>query len=673
MKNARAAGHEAVLAAAVFLLGASLARAGGGAGKAVNGVVTLTSDGRSAGMGGAQTAVVDDPMALRWNPAGLGVMNQDEVVLLRDTYLPGVTVNGAYFAQPTKRWGTWGAGVAILRVGDIAAFDATGVAAGSVSASDTLLTLGWGRTWAGLGGLAGGVNVKQLKKELDGDSASATAVDLGLRYAAREGRFRGLRTGWTYQNLGSGVDFFGGESPLPRAMALGFAYPLYGNNMIPAVDFVLPVDGGVRWNAGLEYALRDFLAFRIGYKNKHDADKGAAYGVRLGNARLHVDYAFVPFGDLGDSHRVSVGFRFGKAYRETQVMDHLRRAYEEAERKYGQGYLVEAYMRAALILEVAPWHGPSKKLMGRVEEQFKEVESATKKRELLDQINTHYHQGEQYFLNDDLLRAKKEFDAILALQTEHAGARSYARRIGERFRSIAQTFYEEGARAFAAGDYCGSVAGFEKVLAVNPANAEAREFHARAKTLCEAKGRQEELRAVMAEVKPMFQEGLALFGDKRYEDALEKFTAVLKLDGENLDAKRYATLCRGYVAETLYAQGMAASRDGDWRKAEDLFTRSLKLNPDKADARRQLAVVRPKVAEDNRKESQRLYRDGLDAFLSGDDNKAMEMWKKAVGMDPDNREAQQGINRIQQRRAGAAPEPKAETPETAAPAPAPAP
>jgi tetratricopeptide (TPR) repeat protein len=645
---------------AVLLLGASRSRAAGGAGKTVNGVLTLASDGRSAGMGGAQTAVVDDPMALRWNPAGLGLLNQDEVVLLRDNYLPGVTVNGLYFAQPTKSWGTWGAGYVSLRVGDIPGFDATGVPTGSVSASDTLLTLGWGRAWAGLGDLAGGINVKQLQKKLDGDTAATTAVDLGLHYRAREGRFRGLRTAWTYQNLGSGVDFGGGKSPLSKAMVFGVARPLYGDNVVPTVDIVLPKDGNARWNAGLEYALRDLLAFRVGYKNKHDTDKGIAYGLRLGNARLHVDYAFVPLGDLGDSHRVSVGFRFGKAYRATQVMDHIRRAYEDAERKYGQGYLVEAYMQAALILEVAPWHGPSKQLMGRVRDQFSQVESAMRKQELLSQINTHYQQGEQYFLNDDLLRAKKKFDAIVALQPEHPGARSYTRRIGERFRSIAQTFYEEGARAFAAGDYCGSLTGFDKVLAVNPDNAEAREFRDRAKTLCEAKGRQEQQQAVMAEVQPVFQQGLALFGDKKYEEALAKFTEVLRLDTGNVDARRYETLCRGYVAESLYAQGMAASREGDWKKAEDLFTHCLKLNPDKADARRQLAVVRSKVVEDNRKDSQRLYRNGLDAFLSGDDNKALDLWKKAVGLDPDNREAQQGINRIQQRRTGGSAIPIAE-------------
>ena len=58
------------------------------------------------------------------------------------------------------------------------------------------------------------------------------------------------------------------------------------------------------------------FALRGGYQFGHGADQlqnnivglSAGAGIRLGS--LDLDYAFLPYGTLGDTHRVSVGWRF---------------------------------------------------------------------------------------------------------------------------------------------------------------------------------------------------------------------------------------------------------------------------------------------------------------------------------------------------------------------------
>ncbi|MEI7528112.1 MAG: hypothetical protein WCK76_04150, partial [Elusimicrobiota bacterium] len=65
---------------------------------------------------------------------------------------------------------------------------------------------------------------------------------------------------------------------------------------------------------GAEYWVRPSFALRGGYKFGYDtANLGSEAGLSLGFgvkvAGLDVDYAFLPFGDLGSVHRF--GFRIG--------------------------------------------------------------------------------------------------------------------------------------------------------------------------------------------------------------------------------------------------------------------------------------------------------------------------------------------------------------------------
>jgi cytochrome c-type biogenesis protein CcmH/NrfG len=50
-----------------------------------------------------------------------------------------------------------------------------------------------------------------------------------------------------------------------------------------------------------------------------------------------------------------------------------------------------------------------------------------------------------------------------------------------------------------------------------------------------------------------------------------------------------------------------------------------------------------------KEESKRLYRQGLEDFLAGNQEKAVEAWQKAVELDPANEEARKGLERIQNR------------------------
>jgi len=641
-------GFAAALAGALFAAPV-LAK---GPGTSTANFLKMGVGGRGVAMGEAHTAATNDALSIYWNPGVLGTLYENQVGFMRNNYFQGVDHDAVSFIQPTATRGTFAAGASLLRVGDIQGYDEFGVATEELSASDLLVTLGWGRSWDRLGllpGLNTGVNVKFLNKKLGDDAATGLMADVGFLYEAKEGWAQKLKTGLVVQNVGPDIKFIDEASPLPRLIKLGVAYPFLGDNLTVAADVVHPADNDLYFNMGAEYTLWNILAFRLGYKGQNDLDSGITYGAGFGNERMRLDYAFVPFGKLGDSHRVSVGFKFGKAFRKTQVQDQIRQQYDKAAARFAQGYLLDAYIQASEILGVAPWHRPTRLLKRKIEDEFKDLETTARKELLTVQVEEHFAKGEEYFQADQLIPAKREFEAIVALQPNHIGARTYLKRIDERFKSLVDSFYDAGMRYFAAQDYDLAVEQFEKVLVVDPNHGPAQEQIVRAKQLLKNKKAILEKEELDKRTQPLYDQGLSAFQRKNYAEAYAKFEEVLAINPGHENARRYRDLCREYLGKEAFEDAKRAAQEGQWQKAYDLAKKSNTLRPTK-EAQELLDQVRDQLGEQKKEQSKALYKQGLDCFLSGDENCALDKWEEAVDLDPTNQDARTGLERIRKSR-----------------------
>jgi tetratricopeptide (TPR) repeat protein len=608
--------------------------------------------GRGVAMGEAQTAAVWDATSLYWNPAGLGGLTQNEITFMHNNGVQGVTQDVLYFARPTESLGVWGVGGSLLRVDGIKGYSGQDVEIGDIGASDSLLTLGWAKpwdNWSWFPGIQTGANIKILKKTLDTESAVGYMADLGVIYNAQSEWSQGLRTGVVVQNVGTGLDFNGEKSSFPLMLKAGAAYSLFGDNMMVAADVVLPRDGNPYLNGGAEYWVWEILAFRLGYKGNNDLDSGLTYGFGIGNERLHLDYGFIPFGPFGDSHRVSLSLRFGESYRQVQVVSQVDIAYKRALARYAQGYMVEAYMQANQILAVAPWHRPAKLLAKRIETEFKHMETGAQKEQLQAQVDDHFARGEQFFQVDDLLRARREFQAILALQPDHMGAKTYLNRIDERFQSLTEKFYDMAIHAFSVQDFAQAGELLDKVMKLNPDHREARELKERVEQVLKDEQGFAEAKARDEQIEPLMQAGRALYEQKKYEESLSRFNEILKIDTTHAEAMRLRDLSKEFVAKESYNAALRAARDGDMQGAALFAQKALKFKPDYPEARELLNTVGQKKKVVDEVKSKELYKDSLDAFLAGDPQKAMELAVNALELDPNNVEAQRMRDRLAQR------------------------
>ena len=118
--------------------------------------------------------------------------------------------------------------------------------------------------------------------------------------------------------MGPGLNYDSETNYLPLRLALGGAYLIAGGHLLTVEVTNGPLGAGTDVGFGGEYqAVADFF-FRAGYTTISAVAEGAGFeaarGLTLGlgylRARWKIDYAAVPMGELGCTHRFTFGARW---------------------------------------------------------------------------------------------------------------------------------------------------------------------------------------------------------------------------------------------------------------------------------------------------------------------------------------------------------------------------
>lgn len=160
-------------------------------------------------------------------------------------------------------------------------------------------------------GLTFGVTGKYFRETLADWSAGGVGADVGAYYAWPAPR---IAVGIAAQNLGADVAFDGVDEPLPTTLRGGataaFAVVPAVADLRIAFDLVKPRFESIYASAGAELTISGILSLRGGWCGR---EYRQGDGLTLGGGvklvdRIRVDYAYTPYGDLGDFHRIAVHF-----------------------------------------------------------------------------------------------------------------------------------------------------------------------------------------------------------------------------------------------------------------------------------------------------------------------------------------------------------------------------
>ena len=304
---------SAPLAAAALMLCCNPAFAAGARGTSAFQFLQLGVGARPSAMGEVFAGVAGDVNAVYWNPAGLAGMKRRELSLTHALWLDGITYSNIVCGQPVKG-GTIGAALNVLNTGSIQKADNTGLRlSDQYSMSEAMGLVSYAR---GLGEFALGANLKFITSRIEEETAHAFAADVGALYGGFRPWGRKLSVGLAVQNAGTKAKYVAEEYSLPVIVRAGGALEAVKGLLV--VSDLNYVEKDINIHVGAEYT-RAFGAFvaaaRAGYKNDTIKELGALSGLTAGAGLkwndLQLDYAWNSFTDLGITHRISLGVKFG--------------------------------------------------------------------------------------------------------------------------------------------------------------------------------------------------------------------------------------------------------------------------------------------------------------------------------------------------------------------------
>ena len=268
---------------------------------------------RPIGMGGCFVGIADDVNAIAWNPAGLNYLVEREISFMHGVWFEDIYFDYLAYASLNKVFGgRVGGAIKYLSMSKIEKIDSMGIKLGeSFQPYDLAVILSYARK---IMDIPLGINLKFIRSRIDDIEANAFAFDLGGIYKLVKEK---LSIGIVIENIGTKMKFENEADPLPLNMKMGGTYRLI-KDLIVGMDVNIPCDNCINGHLGIEYVYKEIkkvqIAGRVGYKTNTIDDIDLLSGLSAGFGfrwqGYGIDYAWVPYGDLGNTHRVSLSARF---------------------------------------------------------------------------------------------------------------------------------------------------------------------------------------------------------------------------------------------------------------------------------------------------------------------------------------------------------------------------
>ncbi len=297
----------------------------------------LENDARALGMGGAFVAAGRGVGAIPYNPAGAGFIQGSELYYSKTNYLAGVTYNVLAYGSQLSNVDYIGVHLFYMDSGKMPV--TTAWYPDGTGEEFNVMALSLRATYARVmtDRLKIGITLKYIRERIYTTSMQTFAVDIGSNFNTG---IYGMILGMSVTNFGPEVQFHGEglqqpvdpidnpdqtllkpteKFPLPLAFRLGIKndiighesvfYPSENHRLTFALDGTNPLDYTVTGNTGLEYAWRELVFLRMGTHLAHDTaglSLGAGAQLKSRGFNVEVDYAYVNYGILNETHQFSL-------------------------------------------------------------------------------------------------------------------------------------------------------------------------------------------------------------------------------------------------------------------------------------------------------------------------------------------------------------------------------
>jgi len=459
--------------------------------------------------------------------------------------------------------------------------------------------------------LSAGLNLKIDNQSFAGFSASGVGLDVGLsgqRGMAGGNFLRGVKAGFVIKNLiEPSLKLDQDNVPDPMQVVAGVAAVTGFNNvtMETTLDLVQPRFSPFEVQFGQDIRYRDHFSFRFGV---NDGAPTLGFGARYKNVAL--DYAFLNT-DLGDNNRFSLAVRFGHSMEQRRTQ-----------------------ARAQL----------EKRLNDEISSRLQDMER--------QQFETALSAGDSLFEARHFVQARELYESSLMWDPQNDHARV---RIGEcRYRELIGLAYG----AIAAEDYAQGLFHAGQALDLRTDDPTASAAADRCRQQLAASQNAAQL------VNNLLSSSIDMYAEGSYADALRGFDEVLSLDNNNVLALQYRDKSRMQLRSAvmdLIERAKKAAADRDYDAAFALLEQALRMDSGNGDidvAMEDIRAQRDEMRDTpyvppvttttspaNRAELEAKYLQGLSAFNRGQFNAAVQILSDVWLGDPNFDEAAELLTR----------------------------
>jgi len=556
---------------------------------------TVGLGARALGMGGAFSSLADDASGLYYNPAGLPLLESQEISAMHMDLFEGTIYDFAGWVYPDIKLG--GFGLAYMRLGtDDIVRRRNYVADGTFDYSYSQFLIGYGQRLQG--GLSLGLGFKLVNQSLDDLSDYGFGFDLGMMARFSKHLSAGLAVRdmippeLELDNTSeiTTICVAGGLSVKDLSLGQGAA-------ITAAFDLEKIENRSTRVHTGAELIIRDNYALRAGY-DRDNLAVGA--GLKLG--RLKVDYAYKMLDYIDDSHRFSLSFLIGTSITEQRAKRELEQAQQgtvllEDERKRqfdfyrdkAEGFYAQfrldsalAYYQRALAFDEGNEEiiGTIAAIENSLAVQLDQQQKIRQTRlELQRSIENYFAQAQNFVSKKYYLAALDMLQLIFDINPNYVDAVDLKRSIEESITADIALEFQNARDAEQQKNPVAALESYNRILELDPDNEQA------------ASARQK--LAASLDIAQQLNKGIELYNAGLYDRARLTFSAVLISDQQNpvaieylrrIDAteERPATLediHRDRVIWQHYLNGLRYMRNKEYQKAIDAWNKVLEAYP----------------------------------------------------------------------------------------------
>ncbi len=449
---------------------------------------------------------------------------------------------------------------------------------------------------------------------------------IGLDLGAQFTKER-LGIGFSTQNLGPKI--FHTSSNLPILIRFGVNLHPF-SPLILTSDLIYPYRENLSIRSGIEYTFLKILSVRVGYRSDFyhwSKYAGIASGFGLRIKDFMLDYTFTPYDYLGNTHRVAIIYTFASK----------KAASEEIKKK--EKMMSNFYLQQGIT---AYQQGKRSEAMNYFDfaliwdplnNDARLWTDKVKKEDELYRIDSLLRQGKSHYEKRNYPEAIFYFSRVLELSPQNADAQ-YLKAEAERILNTAApsgssavvAVFNTGLSYFTRGEYSKALKEWEKALSAEPNNQNIINYINKVKA------------KINEEINAVINRAEALLKNEKYREAQNLIGKMVLNYPDDPRLRQYREKINQAITgliEKYINEGNIQFTRGDYQKAEELFRLVINLDPKNSVARTYLAKIENQLPKKDTQNADRYYLLGIEAYTKNNFELALEYWEKTMALVPD--------------------------------------